>query len=103
VTAGIFFDNGRDATANLSSVTTPCDVAAALRKSGNREVNPQLRRPYAQGSSAPDFRPQTSSPALTDAAQQPTDAFFTAAPYLGAFGPADGDDWTQGWTSFPEN
>ncbi|HNO70037.1 MAG TPA: hypothetical protein PKI49_16090 [Pseudomonadota bacterium] len=103
VKAGIFFDNGRDATANLSSVTTPCDVAAALRKSGNREVNPQLRRPYAQGSSAPDFRPQTSSPALTDAAQQPTDAFFTAAPYLGAFGPADGDDWTQGWTSFPEN
>ncbi len=104
VNSGIFFDNGADASGNLSTVTTPCDVAAALRKTTNREVDPMLRRPYSTGSQgAPDFRPQLGSPALTDAAAMPADSFFVPAPYVGAFGPADADDWTQGFTSYPEN
>lgn len=101
VNAGLFFDNGRDASANLSTVTMPCDLAAELRKLGNRELNPTLRRPYDQ--STPDFRPQQTSPALSGATMPPTDNFFSPASYLGAFGPGDSDDWTQGWTAYPEN
>ena len=99
--SALFFDNGRDLTSNLSTVTMPCDLAAALRKGDLREQNPLLRRPHDQRT--PDFRPQPSSPALTGAASLPTDPFFAPVTYVGAFGAADGDDWTQGWTAYPEN
>jgi hypothetical protein len=79
----------------------PCDLAAELRKMGNRELNPMLRRPYDQ--STPDFRPQQISPALSGATMPPTDNFFSPASYLGAFGPGDSDDWTEGWTAYPQN
>jgi hypothetical protein len=101
VKSALFFDNGRDLTSNLSTVTTPCDLAAALRKGDLREQNPLLRRPYDQRT--PDFRPQPTSPALTGAASLPTDPFFAPVTYVGAFGADDGDDWTQGWTAYPEN
>ncbi len=101
VKASIFFDNGRDPSANLSTVTAPCDLAAALRKANNLEANPMLRRPYDQAS--PDFRPQQGSPAMSGAITPPSDGFFRSVSYIGAFGSGDGDDWTQGWTAYPTN
>ena len=51
---------------------------------------------------APDFRLSASSPAFTGAATPPSDGFFdTTATYVGAFD--DTDDWTAGWSSFPQN
>jgi hypothetical protein len=35
-----------------------------------------------------------------NAVAAPMTDFFTPAPYAGALAPG-GEDWTQGWTSFP--
>jgi hypothetical protein len=54
----------------------------------------------------PDFRP-TSVATLAGGQlapiQPPNDGFFDAVTFIGAVPPAPGDDWTQGWTSFPQN
>jgi len=34
--------------------------------------------------------------------QPPNDGFFEAVTFVGAVPPAPADDWTQGWTSFPQ-
>lgn len=47
---------------------------------------------------APNFVPQTGSPALTGASTPPADGFFDAgATYVGAFGTTD---WTAGWAKW---
>lgn len=35
--------------------------------------------------------------------QPPNDGFFEAVTYIGAVAPAPAEDWTRGWTSFPQN
>jgi hypothetical protein len=52
---------------------------------------------------APNFVPSPDSPAATGGAAPPFDGggFFDSCAYVGAFEPG-GDDWTAGWTSFPE-
>jgi hypothetical protein len=54
----------------------------------------------------PDFRP-TSVATLAGGQlapiQPPNDGFFDAVTFIGAVPPAPADDWTQGWTSFPQN
>src|SRR5262245_25291629 len=51
--------------------------------------------------SAPSFMPATGSPALTGGATPPNDGFFDpAATFVGAMG---ADDWTAGWTKYPQN
>jgi hypothetical protein len=45
---------------------------------------------------APDFRPASGSP-LLGAGQAPSDPFFEAVDYIGAFD--EGTDWTAGWTT----
>ena len=54
----------------------------------------------------PDFRP-TSVATLAGGQlapiQPPNDGFFEAVTFIGAVPPPPGDDWTQGWTSFPQN
>merc|ERR1719487_728798 len=47
-----------------------------------------------------DPRPEPGSPAFTDFEAKPVDAFFTEAPYLGAFGQ---DLWIAGWSWLSEN
>merc|ERR1719453_1013669 len=47
-----------------------------------------------------DPRPEPGSPAFTDFEPKPVDAFFTEAPYLGAFGE---DLWISGWSWLSEN
>jgi hypothetical protein len=53
----------------------------------------------------PDFRP-TSAATLAGGQlapiQPPNDGFFEAVTFIGAVPPAPGEDWTQGWTSFPQ-
>jgi hypothetical protein len=52
---------------------------------------------------APNFKPKAGSPALTaaNAKTPPSDGFFDAsATFIGAVG---ADDWTVGWTAYPEN
>jgi hypothetical protein len=50
---------------------------------------------------APVFKPNTGSPALTLGATPPNDGFFDAtANFVGAIGTVD---WTAGWTAYPQN
>jgi hypothetical protein len=62
--------------------------------------------PNCLNHSAPDFRP-TSSATLAGGQlapiQPPNDGFFQAVTFIGAVPPAPADDWTQGWTSYPQN
>ena len=54
----------------------------------------------------PDFRP-TSVATLAGGQlapiQPPNDGFFEAVTFIGAMGPRPEDDWTAGWTSYPQN
>jgi hypothetical protein len=54
----------------------------------------------------PDFRP-TSVATLAGGQlapiQPPNDGFFDPVTFIGAVPPAPADDWTQGWTSYPQN
>jgi hypothetical protein len=34
--------------------------------------------------------------------QPPNDGFFESVTYIGAVPPAPADDWTRGWTSYPQ-
>ncbi|WNG43181.1 hypothetical protein F0U60_03010 [Archangium minus] len=66
----------------------------------NLVVDPKLDA--AMDVKAPNFKPAAESPALiaTSAATPPADGFFdTSATFIGAVG---GQDWTAGWTAYPE-
>ncbi len=65
----------------------------------NRFVDPGL--PAARNAlAAPDWKPTAGAAALTGGATPPSDGFFDAtATFVGAIGP---DDWTQGWTTYPQ-
>lgn len=57
----------------------------------------------AESVTAPDFVPAAGSPAATGAAT-PAGAFFDeTAEYIGAFEPGASEDWTEGWTAYPED
>jgi hypothetical protein len=53
----------------------------------------------------PDFRP-TSISTLAGGQMAPilppNDGFFETVTFIGAVGPGPDDDWTQGWTSYPQ-
>jgi len=65
----------------------------------NRFVDPGL--PAARNSkTAPSWKPVAGAAALTGGATPPSDGFFDAtATFVGAIG---ADDWTAGWTSYPQ-
>ncbi len=67
---------------------------------GNQAVDPMLTD--ATNLTAPNFMPKAGSPALNADKVTPIpsgDSFFTPAPFIGAVG---ADDWTAGWTAYPE-
>jgi hypothetical protein len=67
----------------------------------NQVVDPKLNA--GRDVKAPNFKPEPESPALitTNAATPPADGFFdTSAKFIGAVG---SQDWTAGWTAYPEN
>ncbi len=66
----------------------------------NQVVDPKLSA--GRNVATPNFKPEPESPALitTNAATPPADGFFdTSAKFIGAVG---GQDWTAGWTAYPE-
>ena len=63
-------------------------------------VDPKLSA-NALSKTAPDFKPGAGSPALTGGATPPNDGFFdVSATFIGAVGT---EDWTAGWTKYPQN
>jgi hypothetical protein len=63
------------------------------------EVDPKLIDPV--NATAPNFMPEDDT-VLEGAVNPPEGMYDTQAKYLGAFEPG-GDDWTEGWTAYPEN
>lgn len=98
-----FWNNGPAGDArNVSDLkkvgATDFDVKDwVLGQPGNREADPMIEDP--QNRQAPRFTLRAGSPALV-AGMAPTDSFFTPAAHIGAFGT---EDWTAGWTAFPQN
>ena len=76
------------------------ELAAIQAETSDRlGVDPQLTD--ALNVTAPNFKPATASPVFTGGATPPADGFFdTSATFVGAVGT---DDWTAGWTAYPEN
>ncbi|MCS6912579.1 MAG: hypothetical protein RMK29_19875 [Myxococcales bacterium] len=113
ITHSLFYGNGTTDERNIydpqqarlprdpQAPTKPFDLRAWVlaKERMNREADPMLRNPLDVR--APDFRPQTGSPALQGARQPPADGFFTPVDYIGAVGPQQ--DWTRGWTAYPVN
>ena len=57
--------------------------------------------PFAEKGAAPDFRLKDDSPLWDEAGAPPEgDDFFETVEFIGAMG---ADDWTEGWTDYPEN
>jgi hypothetical protein len=102
VSNSIFFDNG-GADGNWPAPMADGDIDEkelfTTAACTNREVDPQLGD--ASSLTAPSFVPAAGSPALTGGATPPNDGFFdTTVTFVGAVGT---DDWTAGWTSYPQN
>lgn len=59
----------------------------------------------AGGFAAPNFQPTFASLAggQMGPIQPPVDEFFEPVTFVGAVPPAPADDWTAGWTRFPQN
>ena len=54
---------------------------------------------------APNFRPgsvATLAGGQMAPIQPPNDGFFEPVTFIGAMGPNEEDDWTRGWTAFPQ-
>src|ERR1043165_3447079 len=63
------------------------------------DADPGLTDPLNK--TAPNFKPMAGAPALTAGTTPPNDPFFDAtATFAGAIGT---DDWTAGWTKYPQN
>jgi hypothetical protein len=98
-----FWNNGPAGDAkNISDVkkvgATDFDVREwVLGQKGSREEDPQIEDGF--NPTAPRFTLRAGSPALTSGVV-PSDGFFTQVAYVGAFGT---EDWTAGWTAFPQN
>jgi len=81
--------------------TGDIDEASYFTQAGwsNRFVDPGLSANMVQLQS-PDFTPGAGAAALTGGATPPSDGFFdTTATFVGAMGT---EDWTTGWTAFPQ-
>jgi hypothetical protein len=100
----IFFDNaGADGNwpAPQAAPAVDFDEKAIFTNAAwsNREVDPMLGD--ALSLTAPNFKPAAASPAMTGGAAPPDDGFFDKmATFVGAIG---ADDWTAGWTAYPQN
>jgi hypothetical protein len=105
VESTLFFENGPSGTKHFSNdemdndgAFSEADFFGAAARSNVVDEDPDLADPY--NLTEPGFVPAAGSPAA-DGAATPRSG-FEAADYLGAFEPG-GDDWTEGWTAYPEN
>ncbi|HEU4726902.1 MAG TPA: hypothetical protein VFT22_03405 [Kofleriaceae bacterium] len=101
VTSSILFHNDASAS-NLPAAQATGDIDEALLfNEANSDVvlDPGLP-PEALSKTAPSFKPLPGAAALTGGVP-PTDPFFDqTATFRGAVGT---DDWTAGWTRYPQN
>src|SRR5262249_51348482 len=64
-------------------------------------IDPGLDAAGMMNKGTPNFKPAANAAALTGGATPPSDGFFDAtATFVGAVG---ADDWTAGWTKYPQN
>jgi hypothetical protein len=99
----IFFQNAADNSNFPSTPTMPVDIdekTIFLNPAwSNHQVDPGLPA-EAFSLTAPKFQPAPGSAALSGGAVPPDDGFFEpTATFVGAVG---SDDWTQGWTAYPQ-
>jgi hypothetical protein len=101
----LFFDNGGDdGMLHFGEFMTEADnfdEADYFGDASNGNIvdeDPELADPT--NPTDPDFVPAEGSPAAD--APAPASGFDTSATYMGAFEPG-GDDWTAGWTAYPED
>lgn len=59
--------------------------------------------PEARSTRAPDFVPREAPPGAAPAALPQGEFWDEGASYLGAIDPVLKQDWTRGWTAYPEN
>jgi hypothetical protein len=100
----IFFNNGPGGNTHFPADTNDedFDEDAFFRDAARNnkfDEDPELGN--ATSLTAPDFVPAAGSPAA-DGAATPPSGFDTGATYIGAFEPG-GEDWTEGWTAYPED
>jgi hypothetical protein len=68
-------------------------------------VDPGLSTTGCANHAAPNFQPtsfQTLAGGQMGPIVPPADGFFEVTPYIGAVAPAPNDDWTTGWTAYPQ-
>lgn len=103
IRSSIFFGNDADPM-NLPPPQASGDIVEASylvpAAMGNQfNVDPKLGASLDRR--APSFAPAADSPALAGGATPPDDGFFDpSATFIGAVGT---DDWTAGWTAYPQN
>jgi hypothetical protein len=104
----LFFENGSDGMSHFPEETgaddndegfVEDDFFTDAARNNVFDQDPELGAPYDL--TAPDFVPADGSPAA-DGAGTPPSGFDTSATYMGAFEPG-GDDWSAGWTAYPED
>lgn len=99
----IFFGNDATTT-NLPPAQASGDIDESLyiNATNQDQMNMDPLMPTgALSKTAPVFKPNAGSPALTGGATPPNDGFFdVTATFIGAMGT---DDWTAGWTAYPQN
>jgi hypothetical protein len=97
-------------TASALACTNPYEDSAEETESGTEEgvfegdpsnkLLADLGLSDPTSATAPDLRPAGGS-ALLGAGATPSDGFFTATTYIGAFDQSE--DWTAGWTTYAAN
>jgi hypothetical protein len=101
IKSSIIFNNGADGTNwPPPQASGDIDEKAIFENAewSNRQLDPGL--PAAAFSrTAPSFKPAQGSAAMSGASMPPTDGFFEPVTFVGAVG---ADDWTAGWTSYPQ-
>jgi hypothetical protein len=68
-------------------------------------VDPGLSTTGCANHAMPNFQPasfQTLAGGQMSPIVPPADGFFQVTPYIGAVAPAPNDDWTRGWTAYPQ-
>lgn len=103
ITDSIYWNNDATPT-NLPAPQATGDIDEGLylnAAANNNRFNVDPKLSGALNRSAPSFKPDAGSPALTGGAVPPNDGFFdTTATFVGAIGT---DDWTAGWTAYPQS
>ena len=101
IKSSMFFGNdGTPTNMPVAQATNDIDEATYIMAAGNgnlTNVDPGMPA-GALSKTAPTFKPGAP---ITGGATPPSDGFFdTSATFIGAVG---SEDWTAGWTSYPQN